>query len=260
MTAEVPHILKYKGYLKAHGGWVTSLAVGEELVGQNKVEFLISGSRDRTLIKWELDEKKDDDEDKEWGKPKKMYTGHSHFISEVCLTSDSRFAFSSSWDGSVRFWNIATGKTIQQLIGHTKDVLSVSVHPNDRQFITGGLDHNIKVWNTKGECKHTVDKNQHTDAVSCVKFYHAHKPEIVVTASWDKTIKVWDNLYMQLMYTFTGHKAQINSIDTVQNSTYLASGSRDGNVMIWDLVKGKWLTQNDVESPVNIVLFSQKLF
>jgi WD40 repeat protein len=62
------------------------------------------------------------------------------------------------------------------------------------------------------------------------------------------------------MYTFTGHKAQINSIDTVQNSTYLASGSRDGNVMIWDLVKGKWLTQNDVESPVNIVLFSQKLF
>ena len=75
MTAEVPHILKYKGYLKAHGGWVTSLAVGEELVGQNKVEFLISGSRDRTLIKWELDEKKDDDEDKEWGKPKKMSTG-----------------------------------------------------------------------------------------------------------------------------------------------------------------------------------------
>jgi len=79
---------------------------------------------------------------------------------------------SASWDGSVRFWNIATGKTIQKLIGHQKDVYSIAVSADDRQFMTGGLDNQIKVWNTKGQCKHTIDKNQHTDAVSCVKFYH----------------------------------------------------------------------------------------
>lgn len=73
--SKTQHHLKYKGFLKAHGGWVTSLAVGEELVGNNKVEFLLSGSRDRTLIKWDLDDKKDDDEDREWGRPRKMYTG-----------------------------------------------------------------------------------------------------------------------------------------------------------------------------------------
>ena len=49
----------------------------------------------------------------------------------------------------------------------------------------------IKIWNTRSECKHTVDKSQHEDAVSCVRFYHAKKPAICVTASWDKTIKVW---------------------------------------------------------------------
>jgi guanine nucleotide-binding protein subunit beta-2-like 1 protein len=258
---EVHHTLKYKGFLKAHGGWITSLAVGEEDCGNDsKREFLISGSRDRTLIKWELDDKKDDDEDREWGRPKKMYTGHSHFISQVTLTSDSRFVISSSWDGSVRFWNIATGKTVQQLVGHKKDVLAVAVSHDDRQIMTGGLDQAIKVWNTKGACKHTVDKNMHTDAVSCVKFYHGQKNPIVVTASWDKSIKVWDNLYMQLMYTFTGHKAQINSIDMVQNSSYLASGSRDGTIMVWDLVNGKFLVQADCDSPVNVVLFSQKLY
>jgi hypothetical protein len=74
--SKTQHHLKYKGFLKAHGGWVTSLAVGEELVGNNKVEFLLSGSRDRTLIKWDLEgDKKDDDEDREWGRPRKMYTG-----------------------------------------------------------------------------------------------------------------------------------------------------------------------------------------
>jgi len=257
---KIQHSLKYIGYLKGHGGWVTSLAVGEEEVNGERVEFLLSGSRDKTLIRWELDDKKDDDEDRELGTPKKMFTGHSHFISEVVLTNDSRFAFSASWDGTVRLWNVAQGRTMYKLIGHTKDVLSVALSNDDRQIITGGLDHQIKIWNTRSECKHTVDRNQHTDAVSCVKFYHAQKPSICVTASWDKTIKVWDNLYMNLMHTFTGHKAQINTLDMVNGSSYLASGSRDGNIIVWDLIKGKWLTGKDLESPVNCVLFSQKLY
>ena len=62
-----------------HGGWVTTLAVGEEVNGDEKTEFLMSGSRDKSLIKWELDMKKDEEEDREWGRPKKMYTGKSTF-------------------------------------------------------------------------------------------------------------------------------------------------------------------------------------
>lgn len=178
----------------------------------------------------------------------------------MTLTSDSRFIISSSWDGSVRFFNVETGKTAQRLVGHKKDVLSVAVSQDDRQIITGGLDNKIKVWNVRGQCKHTVDKNEHTDAVSRVKFYHGSKNPMVVTASWDKTIKVWDNLYMQLMYTMVGHKAQINSLDMVQRTSYLASGSRDGSIIIWDLVKGQYLTSTDCDSPVNVVLFSQKLY
>merc|ERR1712226_1785584 len=244
------HTLKYKGFLKGHGGWVTTLAVGEEKVGDETTEFLISGSRDKTLIKWELDMKKDEEEDREWGRPKKMFTGHSHFISEVKLTGDSRFCFSASWDGTVRLWNVATGRTISKLIGHKKDVLSVALSADDRQIITGGLDKEIKIWNTRSELKHTVDKQQHEDAVSCVRFYHAKKPAICVTASWDKTI----------MHTFTGHKAQVTTLDIVEKSSYLASGSRDGMIMVWDIVNGKWFTQCDCDAPVNCVLFSQKLY
>lgn len=160
----------------------------------------------------------------------------------------------------MRLWNVEQGNTVSQLTGHSKDVLSVALSADDRQIITGSLDKQIKIWNTRSECKHTVDKNQHTDAVSCVKFYHAAKPAICVTASWDKTIKVWDNLYMTLMYTFTGHKAQITALDMVHGSSYLASGSRDGHIMVWDLVKGVHLLNLDCESPVNCVLFSQKLY
>merc|ERR1719367_397812 len=212
------HRLKYRGFLKGHGGWVTSLAVGEEEVNGQREEFLLSGSRDRTLIKWQLEAKREEDEDRQWGAPRKMMTGHSHFVSEIKLTGDSRFAFSASWDGTVRLWNVATGRTISKLIGHKRDVLSVALSADDRQIITGSLDREIKIWNTRSECKFTVDKNQHTDAVSVVRFYHARKPALCVTASWDKTI------------------------------------------MVWDIVQGKWFTQHDCDSPVNCVLFSQRLY
>jgi len=84
-----------------------------------------------------------------------MFTGHSHFISQVKLTGDSKYAFSASWDGTVRLWNVATGRTISKLLGHAKDVLSVDISPDDRQIVTGGLDKKIKIWNTRSECKHT---------------------------------------------------------------------------------------------------------
>ena len=253
-------IFNLSRFFIGHGGWVTSLTVGEEEVNGQREEFLLSGSRDKTLIKWNLDPKRDEDEDKEWGLPRKLMTGHSHFISEVKLTGDSRFAFSASWDGTVRLWNVATGRTISKLIGHKRDVLSVALSADDRQIITGGLDKNIKIWNTRSECKFTVDKDNHKDAVSVVRFYHARKPALCVTASWDKTIKVWDNLYMTLLHTFTGHKAQVTTLDIVENSAFLASGSRDGRIMVWDIVQGKWFTQHDCDSPVNCVLFSQRLY
>ena len=246
--------------LVGHGGWVTSLAVGEEVVNGETEEFLLSGSRDKTIIKWRIEPKRDEEEDREWGEPRKLMTGHSHFISEVQLTGDSRFAFSSSWDGTVRLWNVANGRTISKLIGHKRDVLSVALSADDRQIITGSLDKEIKIWNTRSECKFTVDKNQHTDAVSVVRFFHVKKPALCVTASWDKTIKVWDNLYMTLLHTFTGHKAQVTTLDIVENSAFLASGSRDGKIMIWDIQQGKWFTQHDCDSPVNAVLFSKKIY
>jgi len=122
------------------------------------------------------------------------------------------------------------------------------------------MDKNLKIWNIHGVCKFTVDQNQHTDWVSCVRYFHDAKKPIVVSASWDKTIKVWDNSVMALKHTFVGHKAQINTLDLAPNTNFIASGGRDGKVNIWNLVEGRHLEEIDAESPVNVVLFASKLY
>ena len=78
--------LELKGFMKGtttcqlnstlgHGGWVTAMEVGEIVDGDQTKEFLISGSRDKTLMVWDIQEKNDTDADKEWGVPKKVFKG-----------------------------------------------------------------------------------------------------------------------------------------------------------------------------------------
>lgn len=237
------------------------MKIGEEEIGKDSYkEFLISGARDKTLIIWDLNQVSDADDDKEWGTPRKVLTGHSHFVSDLDLSQDSKYCLSSSWDGTIRLWNLKTASTRKTLIGHAKDVLTVAFSPDNRQIASGSIDKSVKLWNIQGVCKFTVDQNPHTDWVSCVRYFQDVKTPIIVSASWDKTIKVWDNSVMSLMHTFVGHKAQINTLDLAPNTNIIASGSRDGHVNIWNLVEGKHLENIDAESPVNVVLFTTKYF
>lgn len=145
-------------------------------------------------------------------------------------------------------------------MSHTRDVLAVAFSPDNRQIASGGRDKNLKIWNTVGECKFTVEQNAHSDWVSCVKFHQDAKNPIVVSASWDRTIKVWDNQTMSLKYTFVGHKAQINSLDMAPKAPYLASGGKDGNAFIWNLIEGQCLSQCEVDVPINCVQFAPKKY
>jgi len=260
-SAQQSYKLSYRGYLKGHNGHVTCMKVGEEEISKDTYrEFLISGSRDKTLIVWDLQEAAETDEEKEWGMPRKVLSGHSHFISDIDLSQDSKFCLSSSWDATIRLWNLKTCETRKTLVGHEKDVLTVAFSPDNRQIASGSIDKTVKIWNIHGVCKFTVDQHPHQDWVSCVRYFHDIKNPIVVSASWDKTIKVWDNSSMSLMHTFIGHKAQINTLDLAPNTMFVASGGRDGKVNIWNLVEGRHLDEIDAESPVNVVLFASKIY
>ena len=97
--------------------------------------------------------------------------GHSHFVSDLALSQDSRYALSASWDGTLRLWDLRKGNTIKRFVSHSKDVLAVAFSPDNRQIASGGRDKNLKIWNTVGECKFTVEQGAHTDWVSSVKFF-----------------------------------------------------------------------------------------
>jgi WD40 repeat protein len=113
------------------------------------------------------------------------------------ISSDGAYALSSSWDKTLRLWELATGNTTRTFVGHTNDVLSVSFSADNRQIVSGSRDRTIKLWNTLGDCKFTITDKGHTEWVSCVRFSPNPQNPVIVSAGWDKLVKVGRYIFFQ---------------------------------------------------------------
>lgn len=110
------------------------------------------------------------------------------------ISSDGAYALSASWDKTLRLWELATGATTRRFVGHNNDVLSVSFSADNRQIVSGSRDRTIKLWNTLGDCKFTITDKGHTEWVSCVRFSPNPQNPVIVSAGWDKLVKVRCNV------------------------------------------------------------------
>jgi WD40 repeat protein len=190
-------------------------------------------SADKTVIVWQLV-----NDGESLGLPQRALRGHSHFVSDVTLSVDGHFCLSSSWDGTLRLWDLTTGETARQFIGHKKDALSVAFSPDNRQIVSGSRDRSIKLWNTIGECKMTVDE-AHGDWVSCVRFSPNTENPVIVSAGWDKVVKVYNLSNLKLRTDLAGHSGYLNTVTVSPDGSLCASGGKDGVAMLWDLNEGK---------------------
>ncbi|KAJ3260635.1 hypothetical protein HK103_000245 [Boothiomyces macroporosus] len=70
------------------------------------------------------------------------FVGHSHLVRSIQF--DKRKLVSSSYDHTVKIWDIKNGKLIHDLKGHTDSVLKVQF--NDTKIVSAGHDKKIIVW------------------------------------------------------------------------------------------------------------------
>jgi len=230
---------------KGHSDSVTSLCISIE-----NSNILVSGSRDKSIVNWQINKTEN-----LIIVPVKRLKGHSHFVSDLKLSSDGQFCVSSSWDKSLRLWDIKSGKTIQNFLGHQKDILSVCFSKDERQIISGSRDGTIKLWNTLGKCKKTYKENTQNSWIIFVYFLPLELLSFV-SCSWNGTIDLWDMSLNRIKNRLNGHKGYVQSIAISPDSSICASGGQDGDVMLWDLQEGKHLYSLDSGGKIHCICFS----
>jgi len=197
------------------------------------------------------------------GTMKRRLIGHNHFISDLDLSADRQYALSSSWDGTLRLWNLKTGETRRRFAGHKRDVLSVAFSSDNRQIVSGSRDKTVKVWNTVGVCKMTMDAqnsqapNGHNEWVTCTRFSPNAEDPVIVSAGRDKVIKVWSLKDFSLRHNLKdGHTSYINTVTVSPDGSLCASGGKDGEAHLWDLNEGKSLAKLDAGGEIYCLCFS----
>jgi len=235
-----------RGTLQGHGGWVTQIATNPQYP-----DTILSASRDKSLILWKLTR-----DETNYGMPYKSLNGHGHFVSDVVLSSDGQFALSSSWDKTLRLWDLVEGKTTRRFVGHEHDVMSVAFSADNRQIVSASRDKTIKLWNTLGVCKYTVQEDTHKDWVSCVRFSPNAQNPIIVSCGWDRVVKVWNLTNCKLKTNHYGHSQFLNCVTVSPDGSLCASGGKDGQAMLWDLNEGKHLYTLDGGDAINAMCFS----
>jgi len=214
-------------------------------------DMILSSSRDKSIIIWKLTK-----DDTNYGVPHKALKGHGHFVSDIVLSSDGQFALSGSWDSTLRLWDLTMGTTTRRFVGHTKDVLSVAFSADNRQIVSGSRDRTIKLWNTLGVCKYTIQEDGHSEWISCVRFSPTNTNPIIVSAGWDKLVKVWNLTNCKLKTNHIGHTGYLNTVTVSPDGSLCASGGKDGQAMLWDLHEGKHLYTLDGGDTINALTFS----
>ena len=98
----------------------------------------------------------------------------------------------------------------------------------------------------------------HIHGVSAVAF--SPDNTLLVSGSWDNSIRVWDPHTGQHKMTFTGHQDDVLSVAFSPNRQKLVSGGEDGTIRLWDMSVGELLLTfvGHAKGVSKIVYFSKR--
>ena len=126
--------------------------------------------------------------------------GHKLPVLNMDISYDSRLIVTCSADKNVRLWGLDFGDCHKAFFAHQDSIMQVAFIPhnqdsNGHHFFTGSKDHNIKYWD--GDKFEQIQKLEgHHGEIWALTA--SRTGEFVVSASHDKSIRVWSQTNEQI--------------------------------------------------------------
>jgi WD40 repeat protein len=202
-------------------------------------QTIFTGSSDGVLTQWSLVN----------GKVLEIFKGHQDAITDLDMNYENTLLASSSFDQTIRIWNLKTKRCIALLDELSEVVSGVKFSPNchvqQRFLVSVGDDGFICFWEwNKSDFSFNLtprkyqEKHQFNNEIfpfsfsSCGLYLCTDYNEI--------RIYYFGNWYPIRQDGLKGHTNKIECIQFANNSIQFASGSKDGNIIIWSFERNIW--------------------
>ncbi|XP_060669272.1 topless-related protein 4-like isoform X2 [Ziziphus jujuba] len=120
---------------------------------------------------------------------------------------------------------------------YTASVNRVVWSPDGALFGVAYSKHIVQICSYHGgdDLRNHLEIDAHVGNVNDIAFSHPSKQLCIITCGEDKTIKVWDAVTGNKLYTFEGHEAPVYSVCPHQkeNIQFIFSTATDGKIKAW---------------------------
>ncbi|KIV95738.1 Nucleoporin GLE2 [Exophiala mesophila] len=170
-------------------------------------------------------------------------------VSDLRFSPTADFLAVSSWDKKLRIYSVSEqgqseGKA---LIQFDAPVFAGDWTSDGQKVVGAGADKTIRLLDLgSGNMTPQVLKDAHTEPIRCARFADINNQQVLVTGSWDKTIKYWDMRQPTPVATINAQE-RIYTMD-VRNKL-LVYGTADRYINIIDLNKPE-TPYKSIQSPL----------
>jgi len=211
--------------LRGHGDWISSVAFSTD------PRFILSGSVDKTVKIWELS-------NEETAPP----VGHTRKLNTLAVSGNGKLLASGSDDHTIKVWSMESGQELFTLAEHSENVKSLAFDPVGERLVSGGDDRKLRIWDLKTK---KVLQTIECDGNPAVVVFNAKGDKFLVwylrpgPANQNvSTVQVYDREGKPL-YAITEREKQVNCLSFTNDGEWVAMGSKDGSVRIWDIAKNE---------------------
>jgi len=191
---------------------------------------------------------------------------HRSDVNSVAFSPDGRLVVTAGQDGTARVWDVTTGEELA-ILQHGGGVISAVFSPDGRLLVTGSHDDTARVWEVAIEEKQDGEEPsvgemavkelavlQHKGSVWSAVF--SPDGQLVVTASWDDTARVWEATTGKELAVLRGHTGLVRSAVFSLDGQLVVTASQDGTARVWDAATGKEVAVLQHEDSVWSAAFS----
>ncbi|RPH76634.1 MAG: WD40 repeat domain-containing protein, partial [Candidatus Rokuibacteriota bacterium] len=157
--------------------------------------------------------------------------GHTDRVSSAAFARYEPYIVTASWDKTARVWDAQTGQELARLEGDTRG-LTFASFGRSTWLVTASADttaHVVDFW-AVDQIRELAILRGHTDILTSAQF----SPDDlqIVTASHDRTARIWETLSGRQLAVLTGHSGVVQSAGFSPDGTRIVTVSA-GSALIW---------------------------